>query len=77
LIANGRKSTGKSKVTDFVKLFTGRTVAELTSAQSALTDALAESAKTEEDNLNRIIAKAQAEKDALVKARTAKAGVSA
>jgi len=62
----------KPKKIDFGTVFNGRTVEELTNAQTALTNALAEAAVAEEAKLNDIIAQAQAQKDALVKAREAK-----
>ncbi len=62
----------KPRKIDFGTIFNGRSVEELTNAQTALTDALAIAAVAEEDKLNEIIAKATAQKDALVAAREAK-----
>jgi len=72
-IATALKEGRKPKKVDFGTIFNGRSVEELTEAQSALTDALAAAAEAEEENLNRIIAEAQAQKEALVAAREAKA----
>ena len=62
----------KPKKVDFGTVFNGRTVEELTAAQTALTSALADAAIAEEAKLNEIIAKATAQKEALTKAREAK-----
>lgn len=63
----------KVKKVDFSTIFNGRSVEELTSAQTSLTNALASAAEAEEENLNRIIAEATAQKEALVRAKEAKA----
>jgi len=62
----------KPRKVDFGTVFNGRSVEELTEAQTALTNALAEAAVAEEAKLNEIIAKATAQKDALVAARESK-----
>lgn len=63
----------KPKKVDFNTIFDGRSVEELTAAQSALTNALADAAVAEEAKLNEIIAKAEQQKAALIAAREAKA----
>ena len=68
-VAGGRKV----KTVNLTTIFTGRSVAELTEAQTALTAALAAAAEAEEENLNRIIAKAEQQKAALAAARKAQA----
>ena len=62
----------KPKKVDFGSIFKGRSVADLTDAKGHLTNALAAAAVEEEENLDRIIAKAELQKAALVSAREAK-----
>ncbi len=72
-LATALKDGREPKKVNFSTLFKGRTLAELTDAQTALTAALADAAVAEEESLNRIIAKAEAQKAAIVAAKAAKA----
>jgi hypothetical protein len=59
----------KPRKVNFATLFDGRPVAELIAAKEALTAAMANAEKAEVENLNRIIAKAEAQKKALEAAK--------
>lgn len=67
----------KVKAVNFATIFKGRTVEELTAAQTALTTALAEAAVDEENRLNAIVAKANAQIEALKAAKADKAKATA
>jgi hypothetical protein len=67
----------KPKKVNFVILFSGRTVAELKQASAALTVAMANAEKAEVETLNRIIAKAEAQKKILEDAAKEKAATAA
>lgn len=71
IMKGGRQ--GKSKKVDFAATFSGKTVEELTEAQTALTSALATAAVEAESKINAEIASLEAQKETLAKARASMA----